>query len=829
MSVQARAEGAFEGLRVVDVSTNRVGAQVSQVFADFGADVLMVEPPGGSPLRSSAAFPFWARGKSSLVLDLQTPGDRERLLHEVDRADILIETFRPGHADRVGLGAADLAARNPRLIHVSITGFGTTGPYAGVRGYEGVVAAKLGVFQEFSAMRPGEEPRFTTVPWCSFSASQAALQGALAAIVERESSGLGQRVETSLALAFGALDTWAWFEYLIEKKWPDAYRRAPTYDADGIPLSPFPYFLLIALTKDGHWLQFAQVAPHLFAAIMKALGLADMFTDPAWAGLPMFPDQERRRALWERMLDGVRQKTLAEWEAIFEADPDVFAEQFRSGSGSLDHPQLVHDGMVVDLSDPAVGAVRQPGPIAYLATTPAVVGRPAPGLGAHGDPPRSAIPIAGSAAPAVLSPGSAAPAVPVPGAGPLAGITVVELSQLFAAPFGATLLADLGARVIKVEPLTGDPIRSIIPFPESGGAKVMQGKESICLDLRTPEGMEILRSFIRSADVLLLGYRAGVAERLGLDAAAVRALNPDLVRIEAPGYGLGPPNGHRPAYAPSIGAAVGVGLTNLGATLQNSPDMTLADIQSQSRQLAGATTAASAQSDGFAALGVATAMLIGLAARALGAGGQDVLTTMINTNAHAMSAQSVTYAGARPEPGPDGDLQGLSATYRMHRASSGWVFLAAPTDREWDALVAVVIADGGPDLATDPRFATAADRHTHDSALATALGAVFARRSAAEWESTLLAADVAGVEVATAGTAATYQSEEIGRASGYLVDVEHPTFGEHPRLAPIATLSRTPTDVGPGVLAGQHTDHLLGELGFDPASVADLRARKVVG
>ncbi len=827
----ARQDAAFADLRVVDLSTNRTGAQVSQVFADFGAEVIMVEPPGGSALRTSAAFPFWARGKQSIVLDLHLAGDRERMLDLVDQADLLIETFRPGHAERVGLGAAELAARNPRLIHVSITGFGTAGPYAAVRGYEGVVAAKLGVFREFSSMRSGDDPRFTTVPWCSFSASQAALQGALAAIVERESSGLGQRVETSLALAFGALDTWAWFEYLIEKKWPDAYQRAPTYDADGIPLSPFPYFLLIAMTKDGHWLQFAQVAPHLFAAIMKALGLAEMFTDPAWAGLPMFPDQERRRGLWERMLDGVRHKTLAEWQAIFEADPDVFAEQFRSGPGSLDHPQLVHDGMVVDIVDPVVGVVHQPGPIAYLSATPAVVGRPAPAPGQHDD---LAPGLGGRSDPAVpltrsTSSGSGPEGPSRPGAGPLAGVTVVELSQLFAAPFGATLLADLGARVIKVEPLTGDPIRSILPFPESGGAKVMQGKESICLDLRTPEGMEILRSFIRTADVLLLGYRAGVAERLGLDAASVRALNPEIVRIEAPGYGLGPPNGHRPAYAPSIGAAVGVGLTNLGATLQNSPDMSLPDIQAQSRQLAGATTAASAQSDGFAALGVATAMLIGLAARARGAGGQDVLTTMINTNAHAMSAQSVTFAGARPEPGPDPDLQGLSATYRMYRAASGWVFLAAPTEREWAALSTALAGEGGPDLATDPRFATAADRQAHDAALVETLGPIFARRPAGEWEAILLAADVAGVEVATAGTAAAYQSDEVGRASGYLVDVEHPTFGEHPRLAPIATLSRTPTDVGPGVLAGQHTDRLLGDLGFDPVAIADLRDRKVVG
>ncbi|WP_157124308.1 CoA transferase [Nocardia pseudovaccinii] len=124
-----------------------------------------------------------------------------------------------------------------------------------------------------------------------------------------------------------------------------------------------------------------------------------------------------------------------------------------------------------------------------------------------------------------------------------------------------------GAKVIKVEPLDGDTIRGLVPFPEAGGAKVMQGKESIALDMRSPEGLAIVHQLARQADVVLQTYRAGAAVRAAVDARTSKALNPDLVYLCAPGYGTDGPYGARPAYAPSIGAATGLALTDM-------PDMT---------------------------------------------------------------------------------------------------------------------------------------------------------------------------------------------------------------------------------------------------------------
>jgi crotonobetainyl-CoA:carnitine CoA-transferase CaiB-like acyl-CoA transferase len=806
---------ALQGLRVIDLSPTRVGAQVSQVFADFGAEVLWVEPPGGSPMREQAGFPFWARGKQSIELDLRQDADRDALLMRARGADVFIETFRPGVADRLRLGFEELSQCNSRLVYASISGFGRSGPYARVKGYEGLVMAKLGVNAAFDAMTRGARPAFVTAPFCSFSAAQTALHGVLAALFERERSGRGQHVEANLVQGFAALDTWAWFLHLVATRWPDAFEPVDVVDEHGVPASPFPYMLLTPLTKDGRWLQFAQVRPHLFIALMRALELDWMLTDSTWAGIPAFEDSERRLGLWEKMLEAAGSKSLSEWEAIFDADPDVFAELFRSGPEVLDHPQLAYDRRVVEIEQPGVGTVRQPGALVEMDRTPAVIGRPAPALGEHEAPAQNEDPTP-----------SPATAGDVRGELPLAGVTVLELAVLYAAPYGTTLLADLGARVIKVEPLEGDPIRNIVPFPEAGGAKVMQGKDSVCIDLSTAEGLALVHELARRSDVVLQGFRAGAAERLGVDASTLHSLNPDLVYLAAPGYGVGPPYGHRPSFAPSIGAAGGIALANLGGTVPERAGLELDEIRDCAIRLCAGAAQTHAQADGFAALGVATSLLLGLLARERGAGGQTMVTSMLSTVSHAMGAQVIDYPGKVGPYAPDPELRGLGARYRIYDAADGWVFLAAPHEHEWQPLVNAL----APylDLAGDPRFATEDDRRRNDGVLSDVLASVFVRGAKDDWERALLRADVGCVAVTTESIETMLWSDSFGRAGEYLVDVEHPIFETHPRLAPLVRFSRSPTRAEPGCLAGSATDAVLRELGHSDADIADLRERNIV-
>ena len=161
----------------------------------------------------------------------------------------------------------------------------------------------------------------------------------MAALFEREQSGLGQHVETSLAQAFTVLDTWGWFEqFIAQRKWPDAYVRVASYDEDEIPTTPFAFYLLIALTKDGHRLQFAQYrATPVDRADARARAGVDAHR-PELGRHPGLRRSERRLQLWEEMLEAAGTKTLAEWQAIFDVDPNVFAEIFRPGPEVLDHP-----------------------------------------------------------------------------------------------------------------------------------------------------------------------------------------------------------------------------------------------------------------------------------------------------------------------------------------------------------------------------------------------------------------------------------------------------------------------------------------------------------
>src|ERR1700733_15125925 len=136
--------GPLAGLRVLGRSNSPAGGQASQTLADFGAEVVHVEPPGGSPLRDLASFPMIGRGKKSMVLDLHDADDAALARAMALGADVLIETFRPGVMERLGLGYEELSAGNPRLVYGSVTGFGRTGPSADVQGYEALGLAPGG-------------------------------------------------------------------------------------------------------------------------------------------------------------------------------------------------------------------------------------------------------------------------------------------------------------------------------------------------------------------------------------------------------------------------------------------------------------------------------------------------------------------------------------------------------------------------------------------------------------------------------------------------------------------------------------------------------------
>ena len=808
--------GPLTGLNVIDLSTTAPGALATQFLVEAGAEVILVERPGGSPLRRLVAWPVLGGGKRSIVLDLHDAADREVFSSLLIRADVLVTTMRPKTLAKLGLEASRLAELNPRLVSAAITGWGSTGPWKDYPGYEALVMAKLGMNHVKSGMveRPG--PAFVSTPYATWGAAQSAVHGILAALFERESSGRGQHVEADLVRGVGTIDTWQWFAELVSIRWPGAYQSIDAYDENGEPLSPITFPLLRAPTKDGVWLQFAQTEPRLFVAMLQEFGLAHLLSDPEWKGIPRLESQEKRSRLWEMMIKKVGERTLAEWQQVFDTNPNVSAEVFRTCSEALDHPQIQYEGRAVIVEDPQFGPVRRPSAMVFENGKPISDPRPAPRLDEHG------VQLRRTAASATTS----TPVTPTPEAPvrlPLAGVTILEFGSMFAGPFGSTLLTDLGARVIKVETLEGDTIRNILPFPESGGAKVMQGKESICLDLKTEEGKRIVYELVKRVDVVLQAFRAGGAERAGVDAATLKRINPTLIYVNAPGYGTDGPYGHRPAYAPSIGAALGFAHTDAPDAIF--PTSEMSEIKAAARRLNKAVSIPTMQSDGVSALGVASTILLGLLARARGRALGPLTVTMLGTGTHALVDRVIDYPGRPASPTVDKGGYGFSALYRLYPAREGWICLAAPTEKDWSALV-TALADE-VDLGGDERFATEQSRAANDSALAELLGAVFARRPAAYWEKTLIAAGVGCVE-ATAMEPARYLQTDPVLAATYAVTATSPIFEEHLRPAPHVSFSRSVTQAKGGCRAGEHTDSILREIGYDDATITELHQRGIV-
>jgi crotonobetainyl-CoA:carnitine CoA-transferase CaiB-like acyl-CoA transferase len=812
--MMAMAEGPLADLMVVDLSTTLAGAYATQFFADCGADVIMVEPPDGSPVRRMPGWPGILRGKRSVTLDFHDDNDLARLEDLLLSADVVVSTMRPAAAERFGFTPELVAQRYPRLIVASITGWGSTGPWRNYKGWEALVMAKLGVMHEKCGItrRPG--PAYISVPYASWGAAHAAVHGILAALIERESSGRGQTVESNLVTGVGSMDPWNWFQELVLARYPGAFEpMGAGYDEQCRPQAYLIYALLVAPTKDGRWLQFAQASPRLMQAWLTELDLMDELADPKWQGFPMLPTAELRTEWWDMMLARVQARSLDKWEQTFDENHDLSGELFRSPDESLDHPQVIHDGRSVTVTDPELGPVRQPSTLIHSNGKPLTALRPAPQLGEH----NATLTLKTQDPPTRLSHD------PGPNVLPLDGVTILEFGTMYAGPYGATLLTDLGARVIKIEPLDGDNIRNMLAFPEAGGAKVLQGKESCAIDITQPEGLELVYELAGQCDVVLQCFRGRAAERAKIDEATLKAINPDLVFLSTSGYGLDGPFSHRAAYAPSIAAASGLSLVDGGDAIH--PPTTIDDVHRTAATLSAGGTVLAVQSDGIAALGVSSALLVGLYAKRRGIEIPNMVTTMLGTVQQALITDNVGYPGRPVMSKADKDFNGLSALYRMYRASDGWVFLAAPLTHEWTAFAKAMAPY--VDLDSDERFASAASRAEYNDALAAVLEPVFATKTKLAWEHELSAQNVGCVEVTERNSGLVLQNDDCFEA-GYSVEAHSPIFEQHRRLAPLCRFSRSRTKADAGCTVGQHTEAVLREIGLDDRRIADLRSRGII-
>ncbi|MDA0365955.1 MAG: CoA transferase, partial [Chloroflexi bacterium] len=409
---------------------------------------------------------------------------------------------------------------------------------------------------------------------------------------------------------------------------------------------------------------------------------------------------------------------------------------------------------------------------------------------------------------------------------PLEGVTVLEFATIIAVPLGASLLADLGARVIKVEPTGGgDPMRTlgIGLGAYIAAAKMNAGKESICVDLKSEHGQALVGKLIEQADVIIHNYRPGVPERLGIGYERARSLKPDIVHVSVNGYGPDGPSAHRPVAHPIPGAVCGGALMQVGSDWPPAGLDSIDTLREAARQFYRANEA---NPDPNTSVAAASATLLGLYARRRTGQGQQIFLSMMGANGYANHDDFLSYPGKPERPTLDGELHGTSALYRLYPATDGtWVFLAVHGDEQWRTFCD---AAGADQIAADSRFADADGRATNGAELAAALGALFRERSAADWERTLIAAGIGCVEASTQSPGVFFAKSEQMHANGFAIEAEHALWGHYQRWGPMVTFSETPGRYGPGALAGEHTDALLADLGFTGDEIAALRASGVV-
>jgi len=367
--------GALDGLRVLDVTQVMAGPFCSMLLADLGADVIKIEPPGGDSTRQmpgavgmeSPSFNAVNRGKRSLVLNLKTREGQETLARLAATSDILVENFRPGVLEALGVGFQALSAANPRLIYASISGYGQTGPDRAKGGFDLVAQGASGIMSITG--ESGGPPVKVGVPLTDLGAGLFAVVGILAALEHRHRSGVGQHVDTSLVEAGVALSVWEATEFFTTGTAPQPMGSAHRMFA--------PYQAIRC--ADGH-ITLGTANDRLFKRLCDLLG------HPQWATDPRFADNPTRVANQRALASAIEAVTSAEpcvhWLGLFEAN-DIPCGPINDYERVFADPHLAAREMSVSIDHPVLGAVRALGSPIKMSGTPTNARRRAPLLGEH--------------------------------------------------------------------------------------------------------------------------------------------------------------------------------------------------------------------------------------------------------------------------------------------------------------------------------------------------------------------------------------------------------------------------------------------------------------
>ncbi len=766
------------GIRVLDLS-GLAGQYAGRLLADLGAEVIKIEPPGGDPVRFLPPFagdrPGPDRGlrwlaynsnKSSVVIDIETDTGRQQLLDMAQSGDVLLDSFDPGYLHGLGLSDDVLRAENPRLITVSVTPFGESGPYSGYAGSDlhAIAMSGLTTIQGDDEQPPAAAP----LDQAYILANTHAAHGVFYALMARRKTNKGQHVEVSMQEVLANI-----FYQII--RYSATSEIGERIGASG-NLAPYNIYRC----KDG-WVSLAVLlAPQ-----------ARVFFD--WMGEPALQDEfwyplinrqgENMQFIDSLVRPFIEQFTVAEFVEEAQSRRLAAAPVNRPGDFA-DNVQFAERDYFTTVEHPEIGEYPLPGPPFRMSETPIAQPKRAPLLNEHaGQITAEQPPSSYSAQPTSRHSGESRNPSPVL---PLEGVRVLDFTRIWAGPYCTRQLADYGAEVIKVESSLFDTNnrQGTMPFV----ADLNRNKHSITLDLHHDEARDVAKRIAAVSDLVIDNFALGVIDRFGLGYEELKKINPDIIQISMPGWGsIGPLRDHV-AFGFSLVSVSGLSYTwghpesepNARCKFDY-PDFLIASL-------------------------TALAALAAIYHKAETGRGQHVEMAQVEAVGNTMAMPFMDYKlNGRPGE-PVGNRHPLHAPHGIYPAlgHDAWCAISCETDVQWQSLVEAL---GSPAWALVPDYATQEGRKANEDALNAGLS---------EWTRTQTPRQVMHL-LQRAGIAATAVLDGEGlfwdphlRQRGYIHTLNHPDWGTLEQPGVTVRLSETPGGSRmPSAALGQHNNHVL--------------------
>jgi len=802
-----RAEGdgkidALEGVRVVELGQGVSAPFCAKLLADYGAEVIKIEREGGGDVaRSWGPFPgdephpeksglFFClnTNKRSVTLDPGSEQGRELLLRLIERADVFIENYPPAQMREWGLDYASLRALYPKLLMISITPFGQTGPYADWEGCDLNAFHLSGTGSRYCG-RPGEAPlEQGTFAADYFGGYVAATWGLAYLFVEGE--GRAEHIDVSCAEAIAAIFVGAQNIGLYAQDGIFGKRSGI-----GLPLAA-PATILPC--KDGYvWMIALEVGQ--WRGLVRAMG------SPDWAEPEMFDDMTVRAQNADFIYPMIK-----EWTA------ELTKQEIMDLCHIAELPHMADRDFFAELEHPLMGPVRTLGAPVLLPESPAGPRRAAPLLGEHND---EILTEALRRAPLVTAANtkSAATSMPEP-AMPLAGLRVANFGWGWLGPVAGQTLSRLGAEVYKIESRVRIDINRTIPPFATGRERDPDcslqnhagwaGNGSITVDLKKPEGQALAREVVGKCDIVLENFGPGVMNKLGLGYEALCAANPDVVMVSMPAAGLFGAMSDVRTYGMSLGAITGLESTT-GYFGEHPVPME------------------NAFADPLGGVIGAFAALLGVHYRKRSGGGQHVDFSQQEGVMQLVGPAFMDFFMNGRVAGPIGNRHptGAAAPYGVFPCAGEdrWISLAVQDDAAWRALLGAM---EHPDWAGGATFATREGRVANIEALHAELA-----RWTSGFDDYELAEQLQGVGGAAAPVlnVADLLSDPHYKARKTFIEIEHPLGFRETVYGNYVKTSRVEPAYAPGPAMGQDNEHVYRDLlGISDARYRELVAQEVI-